>query len=186
MPRGHGRPVLVLPGRGVDDLSTLPLRAYLRVLGYEVAQWSLGTNDGDLRRLVPLVAERTAAVAERAGAPVAIVGQSMGGAIAREVARRHPEVVGRVITLGSPVLAPSSRRPIGCPLTVVYSESDRIVPPRWALAPSEDDAEVVEVRSTHFAMGIDPDVWTTVATRLAADGPASDRPRQPSASAPPS
>lgn len=52
------------------------------------------------------------------------------------------------------------------PLTVIYSKADRIVPPNWALA-SGDGAEVVEVTSTHFSMGFDPDVWEAVAERLA-------------------
>src|SRR4051812_6911733 len=78
-PRGDGSAVLVLPGRSVDDLSTLPLRSYLRYLGYAATGWMLGRNDGDLARLVPLVAERVEALAARQGRPIPLVGQSMGG-----------------------------------------------------------------------------------------------------------
>ncbi|WP_421118272.1 alpha/beta hydrolase [Aquihabitans daechungensis] len=166
-PRGAGTPVLVLPGRGVDDLSTLPLRGYLRLIGYAPAGWMLGLNDGDLGRLVPLAADRAAYLSAAAGRPIPIVGQSMGGSIAREVARRRPDVVSRVITLGSPIMSARSREPITRPLTVIYSKADQIVPPHWALAKG-DEAEVVEVGSTHFSMGIDPDVWAIVADRLAA------------------
>lgn len=163
--RGHGRPVLVLPGRSVDDASTLPIRAYLRALDYDVTGWGLGRNDGDLGRLTPLAVERTRALAEQAEAPVALVGQSMGGAIAREVALRCPEAVRCVVTLGSPIMSARSRSGIGVPLTVIYSPADQVVPPHWALAPG-DGSEVVEVTSTHFAMGFDPDVWAAVADRL--------------------
>jgi len=166
-PRSHGTPVLVLPGRGVDDLSTLPLRGYLRLLGYEPTGWTLGINDGDLRRLVPLAAARAADLSATAGRPIPLIGQSMGGSIAREVARLRPGVVSQVITLGSPILSARGREPIIPPLTVIYSKADQIVPPRWALAKG-DRAEVVEVGSTHFTMGIDPDVWAAVAERLAA------------------
>jgi pimeloyl-ACP methyl ester carboxylesterase len=166
MPRGRGGPVLVLPGRGVDDRSTLPLRSFLQLLGHAPTGWGLGANDGDLPRLIPLAAERASDLAASSGRPVALVGQSMGGAIAREVARRWPAAVRRVITLGSPILAPTSPQPIVCPLTVVFSRDDRIVPPRWALV-GGDEAEIVEVRSTHFSMGLDPDVWTVIAHRLA-------------------
>lgn len=170
--------MIVLPGRGVDDRSTLPLRTYLQLLGHAPVGWGLGVNDGDLARLIPLAAEHAAAVAKAAGTPVPLVGQSMGGAIAREVARRWPASVERVITLGSPILTPTSPQPIVCPLTVIYSKDDRIVPPRWALV-GGDDAEIVEVRSTHFSMGLDPDVWTVVAERLAPEGRAGRDPDAP-------
>ncbi len=166
-PHGDGSPVLVLPGRGVDDLSTVPLRGYLRLLGYAPVGWTLGLNDGDLERLVPLAAARAADLSVAAGRPIPLVGQSMGGSIAREVARLRPDVVSRVITLGSPILSARSREPLSRPITLIYSKADQIVPPRWALA-SGDQAEVVEVGSTHFTMGIDPDVWAAVADHLAA------------------
>ena len=69
-PRGAGEPVLVLPGFGAGDASTLPLRAYVRWLGYRVDGWNLGTNRGDVPNLIPRVAEQVAACAERAGRPV--------------------------------------------------------------------------------------------------------------------
>jgi pimeloyl-ACP methyl ester carboxylesterase len=166
VPHGDGGPVLVIPGRGADDLSTVPLRLFLRTCGHDPSGWGLGTNGGDLGRLVPSMSDRVLELASQTGSPVPLVGQSMGGSIAREVARRHPDAVSRVITLGSPILSTMSRRPLACPLTVIYSEVDRIVPPNWALAPG-DGAEIVEVSSTHFSMGIDPDVWQVVAERLA-------------------
>jgi pimeloyl-ACP methyl ester carboxylesterase len=104
-------------------------------------------------------------MAEAAGRPVALVGQSMGGTVAREVARVRPDLVDRLITLGTPLFRPRSNRPIRCPVTVLYSQVDRIVPPRWAI----DDTpgvENIEISSTHFGMGIDPDVWRLVAERL--------------------
>jgi pimeloyl-ACP methyl ester carboxylesterase len=173
-PRGaHGR-VLVLPGRSTDDRSTLPLRTFLRSRGHRASGWGLGTNDGDLRRLIPLATARVVELAGEAGGPVPLVGQSMGGSIAREVARREPEAVSQVITLGSPILSTMSRRPLACPLTVIYSKADRIVPPHWALA-TGDGADVVEVSSTHLAMGIDPDVWDVVADRLAREPRTDDQ-----------
>jgi hypothetical protein len=165
-PRGHATPVLVLPGRRVDDLSTLPLRSYLRLLGYRPTGWTLGRNDGDFRRLVPLVSAVAEQLATQTGGPIPLIGQSMGGAMARAVARLRPDVVSQVITLGSPILSHQSREPLPQPLTVIYSESDRVVPPRWAVA-AGDGAQVIEVGSTHFSMGVDPDVWAAVADRLA-------------------
>jgi pimeloyl-ACP methyl ester carboxylesterase len=175
-PRGTGVPVLVLPGRSADDLSTVPLRSYLQLLGHAPRGWGLGINDGDFRRLVPAVAAHAARLADRAGRAIPLVGQSLGGSIAREVGRARPDLVSRVITLGSPIMTVQARRPLRCPLTVIYSEADQIVPPRWALADG-DGAEVVRVTSTHLAMGFDPDVWAIVADRLALDEPPRARAR---------
>ena len=84
------------------------------------------------------------------------------------MARQRPDIVARVITIGSPILTPQSRQPLACPLTLIYSEADQVVPPRWALA-AGDGAEIIKVASTHFSMGVDPDVWAVVADRLARD-----------------
>lgn len=163
-------PVVVLPGHRFGDGSTAPLRAYLRSLGHDVHGWGLGTNDRDARTLVgPMVDELERRAGERTGGgPAALVGQSLGGYLAREVARQRPDLVRRVVTLGSPLYGPTSRRRIEVPVTALWSERDAVVPPAWAI--DEDPAvEHVEVGSTHFAMGVDPDVWRVVAERLAED-----------------
>ncbi len=51
-PRGDGHPVLVLPGLFGGDLSTLPLRRYLRWLNYSVSGWELGANVGSTEAVV--------------------------------------------------------------------------------------------------------------------------------------
>ena len=112
-PRGTGAPVLVLPGRSADDLSTAPLRTYLQLLGHAPRGWGLGINDGDFRRLVPAVAAHVGRLADRAGRKIPLVGQSLGGSIAREVGRTRPDLVSRVITLGSPIMTVQARRRCG-------------------------------------------------------------------------
>ncbi len=164
-PRGHGEPVLLLPGFRADDLSTLPLRGYLMSLGYRAAGWGLGTNDGDLDRLVPRAANVLQGLVQRSGRPAALVGQSLGGYVAREIARQHPELVAQVITLGTPMLRPRSPQPIRCPVTVMYSKADRIVPVSSCMDP-DPSANNIEVKSTHLGMGIDPDVWQVVTRQL--------------------
>ncbi len=164
-PRGDGGPVLVLPGRGVADVSTAPLRGYLSFLGHRTRGWGLGVNDGNLDRLLPLVAPTLRELADRHGRPVSLVGQSLGGFVAREAARLHPELVARAVTLGTPLFAARSGRSLTVPVTSVWSSRDRVVPPARAI--DRDPAtENVEVASTHFGMGIDPDVWQIVARRL--------------------
>ena len=89
-PVGDGHPVLVLPGLGGDDRSTMPMRSYLRRLGYAVHGWGLGTNSIS-RRLVTALGDRFAELYERHGRqPISLVGWSLGGIYAREIARARP------------------------------------------------------------------------------------------------
>ena len=164
-PRGKGEPVVLLPGFRASDVSTSALRGYLTTLGYRAVGWGLGTNDGDLERLLPRVANMLQDLVLRRGRPAGLVGQSLGGYVAREIARQHPELVAQVVTFGTPMLRPRSRQPIRCPVTVIYSKADRIVPWRSCMDP-DPAANNIEVRSTHLGMGIDPDVWKVVADQL--------------------
>jgi pimeloyl-ACP methyl ester carboxylesterase len=96
------RTVMVLPGRGANDVATAPLRAYLRSLGHEVHGWGLGAHRGEVLHNVTLLKRRLAALNESRDRPVALVGWSLGGLFAREIAKLAPESVARVITLGTP------------------------------------------------------------------------------------
>jgi pimeloyl-ACP methyl ester carboxylesterase len=164
-PRGKGEPVVLLPGFRANDVSTSALRGYLATLGYRAVGWGLGTNDGDIERLVSRVANTLQEMVLRRGRPAALVGQSLGGYVAREIARDHGELVAQVITFGTPMLSPRSARPIRCPVTVIYSKADRIVPWRRCIDP-DPAANNIEVRSTHLGMGFDPDVWDAIARQL--------------------
>lgn len=100
---GDGHPVLVLPGFMAGDESTLVLRRYLKAMGYRSLQWTLGRNTGCPEimqyRLVELLLE----LSDRFDTRLSLVGQSLGGVFARELARLYPERVRQVITLGSPI-----------------------------------------------------------------------------------
>jgi alpha-beta hydrolase superfamily lysophospholipase len=189
-PRGEA-PVIVLPGFGADDISTVPLRSFLRRLGHEVEGWTLGRNRGDVEALLPKVAERVRILCERRGEQVHLIGQSLGGVLARELARDEPARVAQVITLGTPVvggpsytrvgfayeraqrarIAATMRRrnrvPIRVPITAIYSRRDGIV--AWQACIDHDNPRVehVEVSSSHFGMGVDPAVWLLTAKLLA-------------------
>ncbi len=103
MPKGDGHHVIVLPGFTAGDGSTRPLRHLLPDLGYRSPGWRLGSNLGP----TPEILEGLGALRERvyaqAEAPVSIVGWSLGGIFARELARAAPEQVRQVVTLGSPI-----------------------------------------------------------------------------------
>lgn len=197
-PRGDGHVVVDIPGWKAPELSGAPMRAYLRALGYDARGWGFGTNTGDPRRDVERITRRVLELVDASGSGVSLVGWSLGGVIAREVARRRPEAVRRVITYGTPVVGGprftavaraygpgtslaagtvgerlDAESPIRVPLTVVFTRRDGIVAWEACVDRSSPDVEHVEVFSTHIGMGLDPDVWGLVANRLAGGMPAS-------------
>jgi pimeloyl-ACP methyl ester carboxylesterase len=104
-PRGDGHPVLVLPGLGGGDGSTLVIRRYLAGQGFATAPWNLGRNLGPaMDELSRRLAERLEAVwREGHGRKVSLVGWSLGGVYARLLAQRFPQRIRQVVTLGSPI-----------------------------------------------------------------------------------
>lgn len=108
VPRGDGRPLLLLPGLVNSDRSMLIMARYLRRLGYQVETWGLGRNFG--ARTVGMEGERLLArvsdYAARSGTPVTLIGVSLGGIMARLAAHRLGSgVVREVITIASPYAA---------------------------------------------------------------------------------
>ncbi len=196
-PRGEPHPVLVLPGLMASDMSTVPLRRWLRGLGYPVVGWELGRNRGPTPQVVEALPGLVERLADRHGTPVSIVGQSLGGIFARRLALRVPRQVRQVVTLGSPfrlVERPGddspgarvpqryhhlhgSRRissvrggvagPLPVPSTSVYSRWDGIVDWRACLQDEGPRSENVAVHASHLGMGHDPAVLWVVADRLA-------------------
>ena len=137
--RARGRAVLVLPGFLAGDGSTAPLRALLRTLGHEVHGWGLGRNIGPTDDILDGMIHLIDELHGRHG-PVDIVGWSLGGIYAREIARLAPEVVHQVITLGSPFQTngPHESR-VGLAFNALHERhSERIMVPRipsWARGP---------------------------------------------------
>ncbi|HEV2797266.1 MAG TPA: alpha/beta hydrolase [Nocardioides sp.] len=193
-PRGDGHLVVDIPGWRAPELSGAPLRRYLRLLGYDARGWGFGTNTGDPRRDVERLSASVLDLVEASGSPASLVGWSLGGVVAREVARRHPEAVRRVVTYGTPVAGGAAytsvgraygrsggvdadservarrldaRSPISVPLTVMFSRRDGVVAWQACIDHATPGVELVEVASTHIGMGVDPDVWAVVADRLA-------------------
>ena len=163
-PRGDGHPVLVLPGLGGSDSSTAPLRWFLGTLGYRSFGWGLGANRGFGRRVTDGLDELLAATRERG--PVSVIGWSLGGLHAVDLARRRPDAVRSLITLGSPV-GRHRRPPAAIPTTSIYSRSDAIVPWRTSVLRATGRHENVEVRGSHLGLGHNPAVVVVVADRLA-------------------
>ena len=172
LPRGTGRPVLLLPGLGATDLSLNALARFLRRLGHDAQPLGLGRITARVSSTVPMVIERIREIGH--GDTVALVGQSLGGVLAREAARRDALLVRRIITFGSPVFDRTggwaAGSPGAVPITAIWSANDGVVPPEASIDRRHGAVENVEVTSSHLGMGFDPDVWRVVARRLALDG----------------
>jgi len=193
--RGDGHPVLVLPGFLHHDSSTTVLRAYLRWLNYSVTGWKMGANLGSSESVVSGLRRRLASLAESSGEKVTIIGWSLGGIYAHELARRAPGSVRQVVTLGSPLRLAGRRgrstsaafdrlarlhmsspvlvRPwreagsLRVPATSVYSRSDGIVPWQACRLSPGKHRENIEVFSSHLGLGHNPTVLHLLADRLA-------------------
>jgi pimeloyl-ACP methyl ester carboxylesterase len=102
-PRGDGHPVLLLPGFMADEGTLLVLKLFLENRGYEVQTWGFGRNVGFSSRHASALEQKVRYLRHRSGRNVSLVGWSLGGMFAMDIAHRVPECVRSVITLGSPV-----------------------------------------------------------------------------------
>jgi pimeloyl-ACP methyl ester carboxylesterase len=194
--RGDGHAVLVLPGWLTGDPSTLPLRIALRALGHDVSGWGLGMNRGPTGRVVKQLRARLDDLHRRSGRRVSVVGWSLGGLYAQELARAAPGSVRGIVTVGSPVtrwapwvrtasgivhrgmrLPPGAdavplpwaeRGSLRVPATSVYTRSDGVV--HWSSCRyrtrDRGRRENVEVRGSHLGLGHNPAVLWLLADRL--------------------
>jgi hypothetical protein len=192
--RGDGHPVLTLPGFLASDLSMAPMRRYLRAIGYDVHTWNMGRNIGGLSRLRVALRDRLAEIYEGCGQKVSIVGWSLGGVYARDLALQMPDMVRYVVTLGSPftgdVRATNATRlyealsgetvdgnselreaisgDLPVPTTSIHSRTDGVVNWRTCLARPSAASENIEVYlASHVGLGVNPAVLWAVADRLA-------------------
>jgi hypothetical protein len=191
--RGDGHPVLVLPGWLIGDPATLLLRTALRALGHNVSGWGLGTNLGSTGRVVKELRSEVDRLHRVSGRRVSLIGWSLGGMYARELARAAPGSVRGIVTLGSPVvrwspwlrtasgLADHSMRLPGTgrlsrpwaeggslrvPATSVYTRGDGVAPWASCLYEPGPRRENVEVRGSHLGLATNPAVLWLLADRL--------------------
>lgn len=106
-PRGDQHGVLVLPGFMAADATTWPLRDVLQRLGYEARPWGLGRNLGPTTRVLRGLTQRLRHLHTATGQRVTLVGVSLGGVLARDLAHDLPDLVRQVVTLGSPFGLPA-------------------------------------------------------------------------------
>ncbi len=191
--RGNGQPVIVIPGFFAPEMSTERLREFLAAQNFVPYSWAGGINLGPMPHMFQSLERQIDEIYTQTGKRVSLVGISLGGTIARELAKRHPDRIARVITLFSPIrlpvvspLAPLAQAaallwdqtalgavdtmlaPPPVPLTILVSPIDGVVDWRVCL-PDDRGADIVEIRGSHMTVGSNPDAMRVVADRLARD-----------------
>lgn len=192
LPAGDGHPVIVYPGLGAADFSTASLRSFLRDRGYTPYAWKQGFNFGPRHGVLQACRDQLAQVAHRHGEAASLLGWSLGGVYARELAKEQPQNTRCVITLGTPFsghpratnawrfyelvsgqsvhdheLVDQLREPPACPTTSLYSRSDGVVAWQCSLNPEAPHTENIEVHASHIGMGMNPLALYAIADRLA-------------------
>lgn len=187
----HPRTVMLLPGFGTHPVRMRYMAQQLERAGHKVKRWGLGFNFGPTEKNIAQLEVRLIGLHERYGRPVVLVGWSLGGLFARELARRHPDLVAKVITMGSPfsgsprannawriyhlvtghaVEAPpidsdlAEKPPV--PTVALWSPRDGIVSARSSRGrPGERDKEIA-LRCTHLGFAYSPEAIGAVLREL--------------------
>lgn len=191
---GDGHPVLVLPGFMASDVSTKPLRKFIRNLGYKDYGWDLGRNTAKVEFL-DILMEKIDEIYEEHEEKISLIGWSLGGVFARQLAKAKPRLIRQVITLGSPfkgvsqpnnvawiynliyrkgerardvdpALVADIPQPAPVPTTAIYTKEDGIVP--WQLCMEEEDEihQNIQVRGSHLGLGVNASVLEIIEDRL--------------------
>ncbi|MBI3698981.1 MAG: alpha/beta hydrolase [Afipia sp.] len=194
-PRGDGHPVLVLPGLLATDVSTLILRRYLDVQGFSSHPWGLGRNVGGVYSMRDKLRKLLMSVHNTTGRRVSLVGWSLGGVYARDLALHMPDMVRYVVTMGSPfsgdITATNAKRvyemvsgetiddadirdiqklagDLPVPTSSLFTRTDGIVNWETCLVKENDTAENIEITlASHIGIGVNAAALWAVADRLA-------------------
>lgn len=192
LPHGDGHPVLLFPGLMASDASTAPLRRFLERKGYIAVGWGLGSNHGPRSGVLEQCAALLKTLRRTHRRKVSLIGWSLGGIYARELAKQHARDVRLVITLGTPFAGhPKStnawrlyeimagqrvratdfhkplRTPPPVPTTSIYSRTDGVVAWQSSVEKPGPKTENIEIAASHCGLGVHPLAWLAIADRLA-------------------
>ena len=177
-PRGpvDGPKCLVIPGFVATDRTSMELRRAFAAAGWRTHGWAAGLNKGARPDTIERLRRRLDEIAD--GEKVLLVGWSLGGVFARELARERPDHVLAVVTLGSPfsgdphwnnvwrlyewvaghkvdeppIMRVHDKPPV--PTLALWSRKDGIVAPRAAYGlPGESD-RAVEIGCSHMGFAV--------------------------------
>lgn len=171
-----GSPAYVIPGFFASDRTCSELRNALAEAGWRTFPWDLGLNRGAHSDTLRHIRQRLEVIHD--GRPILLVGWSLGGVYAREVAREVPELVRAVVTLGSPFSGdphmnnvwrlyewvaghkvddppvPHSPDKPPVPTLAIWSAKDGIVAKRAARGLVGERDREVEIGCSHMAFGV--------------------------------
>ncbi len=185
--------VMILPGFATHPVRMRYLAHQLEAAGHSTKRWGLGFNWGPDEERFEFLEARLADLHARHGRPVVLLGWSLGGLFARELAKRQPDAVAKVISMGSPfsgsprannvwrayqfitghsVDAPPIEADLAAkpPVETValWSANDGAIAPRCAAGRPGERDRAIAVRCTHIGFTYDPQVITTVLAELEA------------------
>lgn len=188
--RGHGEAVVLVPGLFAADASMIELSGWLARIGYRPYASGIGVNAVRTEIAIATVIATIDRAHAETGAPVHLIGHSLGGVVARAAGRRRPGRVSQIITLGSPVNGLSAHPAVlaaaqlihnedidACLATVqqplpttidetnIYSKTDGVVDWRTCYRP---DATRIEVSGTHTALIANAAAYSAIASALTA------------------
>jgi len=195
MPRGDGHAIVVFPGLAGAARSTRPILELCGALGYDAVDWGLGLNRGprgNIEQWLKDLARHVDAMTSRHSSRISLIGWSLGGLYAREVAKLMPRRVRCVITLGTPFAGTPEQTNVGwvyralngqrlsadaallarlrtaptMPTTSIYSRSDGVVAWQACLNEAQPHLENVEVTGSHCGLGFNASVHAVIADRL--------------------
>lgn len=190
--RGDEHAVLVFPGLAAPDFTTRPLRNFLNARGFEAHGWDMGFNFGPREGVLEACIERLHELRVETGRRVSLLGWSLGGIYAREIAKLYPKDVRSVITLGTPFggdpratnawrlyeiasghklddpeLLAHVKAPPSVPTTSIFSRTDGVVAWQCSYERPARRVENIEIIASHLGLGLHPAAWYAVADRLA-------------------
>jgi esterase/lipase len=195
VPPGHDRPVMLIPGFMAGDRSLDTMRGWLKRNGYLPMRSGIDLNMQSSAVLVERIANRIRAKVKR-GQKVIVIGQSRGGTLGLGLAQKYPELVEKVIALGSPIASSMDIHPVTMlgvhaaraihalsrgPWDVDDEFDGQIletpkvpVVSLYSLTDGfvhgpaciRDDVEAVEVGGSHLGMSVNPRVYREIARQL--------------------
>jgi pimeloyl-ACP methyl ester carboxylesterase len=191
LPTANPQTVMILPGFATHPVRMRYLARQLETAGHRTKRWGQGFNWGPDEARFDQLEARLVDLHSRHGQPVVLLGWSLGGLFARELAKRHPQTVAKVITMGSPFSgSPRANNvwrayqfitghrvdapPIEAQLAVkppvetnaLWSANDGVIAPRCAAGRPGERDRAIAVRCTHLGFTYDPQVIQTLLNEL--------------------